>query len=132
MKIEGDYLIFSSGKKLYSTDGYVSIDNEGGLLIEEGGQADGRYTPELTEQEQWELARYMIERWIDVRDKLWARHEETMRAEPVETPKPLPLEKMDGPFKGGHGLEEMKVERLTTSLTTNSLYISREAKEDKE
>lgn len=93
MKIEGDYLIFSSGKRLYSYGGTISIDYDGDLLTDsEDGHDDPRTTPTLTDQEKWELARYMIERWMDVRDQLWARHEETMRAEPMEGGIVLPEE----------------------------------------
>ena len=82
MKIEGNYLIFSTGKKLESRFGVVALDNDSDM-----GLLDYRelITPILTDQEQWELARYMIGRWMDVRDKLWARHEDAMkREEPVE------------------------------------------------
>ena len=89
MKIEGDYIIFSSGKKYYADEGCVSIDNSGGVCT---GYSDSVFRTDLTDQEKWELARYMIERWMDVRDQLWARHEETMRAEPMEGGIVLPEE----------------------------------------
>jgi hypothetical protein len=109
MRVEGNYLIFSSGRKV-RVDGAIiglsldSVISQGNLIIEEMPYL-------LNEQEKYELSLYMIERWEGVRDKLWARHEEEMRAEPVETKYPIPAGKittMDGPFKGGHGLEEMK------------------------
>ena len=84
MKIEGEWLIFSSSRKEFAEDGLVALDLDGNIRII--GLNDHLGTPELSEQEKWELARYMIEHWMDVRDKLWARHEDAMkREEPVET-----------------------------------------------
>ena len=68
--IEGDYIIFSSGKQVYAEEGVVGIDIEGHIV-----ELSGERTGSLTDQEKWELSRYMIERWMQVRDNLWTEHE---------------------------------------------------------
>lgn len=88
IKIEGDYIIFSSGKRLESKFGVVALDKDGTIsLLDYRDLMD----PILSDKEKWELARYMIESWMSVRDRLWSRHEDSIkREEPVEE-KALPL-----------------------------------------
>ena len=75
MRIEGDYIIFADGKKMYADEGCISVDNAGEICT---GYSDGVMPGDLTDQEKWELSRYMIERWMSVRDKLWEAHEKTL------------------------------------------------------
>ena len=67
MRVERDYLIFSSGRTYYADEGCVSIDNAGEICT---GYSDGVMEGELTDQEKLELARYMIERWTKFKEGL--------------------------------------------------------------
>ena len=61
MKIKGDNLIFSTGKKLYANHGIIGISPK--LVISEG--YDGGIEEEtLTLGERQELLSYMLDRWI--------------------------------------------------------------------
>jgi len=60
MKIEGDNLIFSTGRKVYANSGIIGIGFGGGITEGyDGGLNDRDWTP----AERVELAEYMIEQW---------------------------------------------------------------------
>ncbi len=60
MKIEGDELVFSTGKRVSANCGIIGIDAEGEVF---GGFDDGIDTEELTLQEKHELCDYVIAQW---------------------------------------------------------------------
>ena len=59
MKVDGDDLIFSTGKVIYANNGIVGISPNG--EITEG--YDGAINATLTSEEKQELADYAIEQW---------------------------------------------------------------------
>jgi hypothetical protein len=62
MRVEGDEVIFSSGKRLYANAGIIGLSER--LDVTEG--YDGGfcyYDDKLTEDERHELADYMIDLW---------------------------------------------------------------------
>jgi len=61
MKIEGDKLIFSSGKEVYCHNGIVGLDDQGNITE---GCDGGIEEKEMTTNEQLELIDYMINNWI--------------------------------------------------------------------
>ncbi len=66
MKVDGDDLIFNTGRKVYANNGIVGINEQ--LRISEG--YDGGFEENrLTEEERLELAAYMIDLWGKWRDK---------------------------------------------------------------
>ena len=137
MKIEGNRLIFSTGKE-------VRIDgNIMGLCLSRGDIAVGNLIiPEpylLADGERWELAKYMAGRWAALAKKIWDKHEATMYQAPVETKeKPLGdileeaelpiwrgIEQMDGSFREGHYITK----EHTAELVKISEDIAEAAKE---
>ncbi len=77
MKIEGDEVIFSTGKNKYANCGIIGLTPKGHVTEGfDGGFYDSDFPhalweeePELTLAECVELADFMIERWMDVRLK---------------------------------------------------------------
>lgn len=73
MKIEGDYLIFSGGKRVYANAGIIGINTDyrlaGGYdnYLEFDDMEDG---DELTTVEKLEMADYMIELWQSYKKEL--------------------------------------------------------------
>lgn len=66
MRIEGDDLIFSSGKTIYANQGIVGIDSEGYITEGyDGGIDDDKFTPD----EKMEFADYMIGLWRSYKNK---------------------------------------------------------------
>lgn len=62
MKIEGDYLVLSDGKKYYANNGIVGLSPE--LELSEG--YDGGFTSEMPDAHRREIAEYMIAQWTRV------------------------------------------------------------------
>lgn len=62
MKIEGDYMVFSTGKEAYAYAGVIGLDP---VLHVFGGYDDSvyEYNNDLSKAERIELADYMIEQW---------------------------------------------------------------------
>lgn len=60
MKIEGDELIFSTGKKVYANNGIIGISPDLGITE---GYDGGIETEELTPDEKAELADYAVAQW---------------------------------------------------------------------
>lgn len=81
MKIEGDYLVFSTGKRVYcysETVGISLVDDPefGGIALSYGGDGmidtpDSGYSPAsaLTKEECVELADVMIARWEEFKSR---------------------------------------------------------------
>lgn len=76
MQIEGDDVIFSTGKRMSANCGVIGISPKGGVTEGwDGGFFDPEAAakwdedPELTPSECVELADYMIERWQEFRAK---------------------------------------------------------------
>lgn len=68
IKIEGDSVIFSSGKKKYANHGIIGLSPKGDVTEGYDGGffecAEGRNRePDLTPAECAELAEYMVSRW---------------------------------------------------------------------
>ncbi len=67
MRIESDYVVFDSGKKMWANCGIIGISfNENGFNLTEGydgGFCFGEWENKLSSQEKNELADYMIELW---------------------------------------------------------------------
>lgn len=73
MRIEDqNYLVLKSGRKLYVDCGVVGLTGDGEITE---GFSDQLLQHELTDHDKWELARFMINRWMDYRDQLWEIHE---------------------------------------------------------
>lgn len=71
MKIKDDYLIFSTGKKVYAHAGFVGIKYDNGWRISEGYDGGVYFDEEMTPAECVELADYMINQWVKFKeDKL--------------------------------------------------------------
>jgi len=64
MKIDGDAVVFSTGKKVYVNNGIIGLSepDEDGWSVSEGYDG-GINTNKLTHEERWELADYMINLW---------------------------------------------------------------------
>lgn len=60
MRIEDNYLVFSTGKKYYANGGIIGIDKD--LDLTEGCD-NGMNDDELTNKEKVELANFMIDLW---------------------------------------------------------------------
>lgn len=60
MKIDGDDLIFSTGKKVYANNGIIGISPSGEISEGYDGDID---TENLTPEEKLELANYMLVKW---------------------------------------------------------------------
>ena len=110
MKIEdNDYLVFASGKRIYVDCGVVGLSAEGELTE---GYSDQLLTHELNDHEKWELARFMIDRWMDFRDKLWSEHEDLIEGlgkmvdRTDDSPFPIVAAKLGGP-ESRPNLQEM-------------------------
>ena len=70
MRIDGDDIIFSTGKRLYANCGIIGIDPD--LDVYEG--YDGDFGDDkLTEEEKLELAEYMITVWKSYKLKIPAK-----------------------------------------------------------
>lgn len=64
MKIEGDEIVFSTGRRLPAPEGIVGIDTKGNVSTpNEILPDDGEGTISLTVEERHELATEMILRW---------------------------------------------------------------------
>ena len=77
MKIEGDNVIFSTGKVKSANCGIIGIGHghsvsegyDGGFFEPKDEGEDDEYYEGLTKEEQVELAEYMIKRWEDFKAK---------------------------------------------------------------
>ena len=63
MKIDGDGLIFSTGKAVYANNGIVGISDMDGLIAIWEGYDDEVAVNDLSMDERIELADYMIGLW---------------------------------------------------------------------
>lgn len=75
MIIEDNDLVFTSGKRIPIDCGVIGLTPEGAITE---GFTDQALHHELDDQEKWELARFMVNRWMDYRDQLWAKHEKVL------------------------------------------------------
>ena len=85
MKIEGDRLIFSTGKSVQSQMGLVALDRDGYVASLSHGKLQDLSQTNLTDEERWELAKYMMGRWEALAKKIWDVHEAAMYQAPMET-----------------------------------------------
>lgn len=75
MRINGDEVLFSSGKNLYAYNGIIGLspvmDVTGGYdqRFYDQPTEDDDFEPSLTKEEQIELADYMIAAWQKFREK---------------------------------------------------------------
>jgi len=74
MKIDGDKVIFSSGRKAYSNGGIIGLSPDGDIYEGYDGYFHLKMNSEeddsLTKDELIDLADYMIERWKEFRKEL--------------------------------------------------------------
>jgi hypothetical protein len=66
MKIERNTICFSTGKQFYAYSGVIGLDD--GLI--KTGYDDSISQGDLTNEELYELAEYMIKRWQDFKENL--------------------------------------------------------------
>ena len=69
MKIEGDMIIFSSGRRLYAQGGVVGISPNG---IYQGYMSEFLQDEEISREEAIEFLDYMIAQWQELRDR-WGK-----------------------------------------------------------